>query len=786
MKSIESQVAVPAITETRKLSRWSSFRGRYLLGATLLSLLLTGVAFGGWLYVRTITSVQLARIETRMHATAAVEDLSDQVRELESRVQRFLISPGAAQHQAVAKHLALQEAAWSRLADSEWAHQDDDILRLLQALHADLQQLQQEDEALLRTHADVDDGVHSGTAIGEPTVPAKGGAGALRAAPLALTPIAREPGGLLNAPAQAESSEPTALRGTSVNTAAAQIRVGDLRTAQKRLDPILRRVEQRLAELGLELGVGSARDITLWTKIAQQLSTFVIIMAGLAVLAVAAAYFLFDRLLLEPIAHVTRALHAEAKGSAGPAMPGAIAREMSQLVSAFNEMRRQVRSRQARLDHIAHHDPLTQLPNRTLFRDRLEHALAIAERNQNLVGVMFLDLDRFKQINDSLGHAVGDRLLLAAADRLWEVMRTGDTVARLGGDEFAVIVEGITHVDQLEGIAHKIVAVFEAPFAVDGRSLHISCSVGVALCPLDERDADALIRDADLAMYGAKEMGRNTYRFFSADMTSRVQRNLELETALREAVEQQQLQLYFQPIVNLRQHTICGCEALLRWLPSDRTAVSPCEFVPLLEETGLIVEVTRWVVREVELLHERIAQQHLKLEAVSVNLTARLLHSHSFMEMLTATLADSVIPANTVILEITEDTLVRDFRSAETALAKLKALGVRVALDDFGTGQSSLNHLRSFPIDLVKIDRDFVLKVPEDRYDSDLVRAIIAMADSLGMMVVAEGVETTAQLDFLQRHGCHHVQGYLFGEPMPADAFVERLAQGLEWPADSS
>ncbi len=737
------------MTGTRQLSGRSSFRGRYLFGATLLSLVLAGVAFGGWLYVRTITGVQLERIQSRTHATAAVDDMSDQVRELESRVQRFLISPGPAQRRAVEKHLAVREAAWTRLAASDWLQQDDDILLLLQALHADLQQLQQQVEVLLQTHADGINGVRSGATLSKPAVPA--------------AQYGADSGG-------ADSS-------------ATQVFAGDLRTVQQRLDPILRRIEQRLSELGLELSVGSARDITLWTKIAQQLSTFVIIMAAIGIAAVAAAYFLFDRLLLEPIAHVTRALHAEANGSAGPPMPAATAREMSQLVSAFNEMRRQVRSRQARLDHIAHHDPLTQLPNRTLFRDRLEHALAIAERNQNLVGVMFLDLDRFKQINDSLGHGTGDRLLLAAADRLWEVMRTGDTVARLGGDEFAVIVEGITHVDQLEGIAHKIVAVFETPFNVDGRPLHISCSVGVALCPLDERDADALIRDADLAMYGAKEMGRNTYRFFSADMTSRVQRNLELETALREAVERQELRLYFQPIVNMRQHNICGCEALLRWLPSDRAAVSPGEFVPLLEETGLIVEVTRWVVHEVERLHEQIAQRNLKLEAVSVNLTARLLHSDSFMEMLTATLAGSIIPPHTVILEITEDTLVRDFSSAETKLAKLKELGVRVALDDFGTGQSSLNHLRSFPIDLVKIDRDFVLKIPEDRYDSDLVRAIIAMADSLGMLVVAEGVETAAQLDFLQRHGCHHVQGYLFGEPMPAEVFVERLAQGLHWPA---
>ncbi len=780
------------MTPTRRLSRLSSFRARYLLGATLLSLLLIGVAVGGWWYVRTITSGQLARIETRTRATAAVDDLSDQVRELESRVQRFLISPEPAQRQAVRKHLALQDAAWARLANSKWVRQDDDILRLLRALRTDLELLRQEVEALLRVHAELDEGVRSAPEINQPARRAieepseRGPAGAIRNPPQAGTPIPGETGSGMGTQRPATAVDAGAVRNAAVNGAAGQIWVGELRTVQLRLDPILRRIEQRLSELELELGVGSARDITLWTKIAQQMSTFVVIMAALGVAAVAAAYFLFDRLLLEPIAHVTRALQAEANGSTGLPAPAATAREMSQLVSAFNEMRRQVRSRQARLDHIAHHDPLTQLPNRTLFRDRLEHALAIAERNQNLVGVMFLDLDRFKQINDSLGHAIGDRLLLSAADRLWEGMRTGDTVARLGGDEFAVIVEGITHVDQLEGIARKIVAVFETPFIIDGRTLHISCSVGVALCPLDERDADALIRDADLAMYGAKELGRNTFRFFSADMTSRVQRNLELETELREAVERQQLRLYFQPVINLQQHTICGCEALLRWLPPDRPPVSPGEFVPLLEETGLIVEVTRWVVRQIELLHEKIAQQDLKLEAVSMNLTARLLHSESFMEMLTATLTDSLIPADTVILEITEDTLVRDFSSAESALARLKALGVRVALDDFGTGQSSLNHLRSFPIDLVKIDRDFVLKVPEDRYDSDLVRAIIAMAGSLGMMVVAEGVETVAQLDFLQRYGCQHVQGFLFGEPMPADAFVEQLAQGLEWPAQQS
>lgn len=558
----------------------------------------------------------------------------------------------------------------------------------------------------------------------------------------------------------------------------------DVELLHDRMEPLMDRMRQRLSSLELELGVGSARDITQLTTVSRQLSNTILILAFGALVSIAIAYAVLNRLLLRPISRIAEALRAEANGAPGVVIPNATAQETANLTEAFSEMRRQVRQREARLDHLAHHDPLTALPNRTLFRDRLSHALDIAERNGTLVGLLFLDLDRFKQINDSLGHVYGDQLLTTVARRLQDCIRSGDTIARLGGDEFAVIVEGGRQVQDVKTVAEKLLSAFRSPFVLDEREVHVSASIGMSLYPADDRDPDALIRDADLAMYGAKDMGRNTYRFFSSEMTSRVQRVLELETHLRAAVDNGDLGLHFQPIVDAPLGTLCGCEALLRWTHPTRGPVSPAEFVPILEETGLIVPASEWVVHQVCAERRRILELGLECPPISINLSGRLLHGNAFVNFLVRVLEEGGTDPRELVLEITEDTLAQQLRAAQFGIRRLRDMGVRVALDDFGTGQSSLNHLRSSPIDVVKIDRDFIRRIATDPYDAALVKAIIAMTQGLKLSVVAEGVETVEQLEFMRANGCDRIQGFLFSRPLPADELIQLIGSRHQWGAE--
>ena len=441
-----------------------------------------------------------------------------------------------------------------------------------------------------------------------------------------------------------------------------------------------------------------------------------------------------------------------------------------------------------RIDHMAFHDALTNLPNRELLRDRLNHAISLAHRNKTLVGIMFLDIDRFKTINDSLGHSVGDQLLKKIADRLKSTVREADTVARFGGDEFIVIAEGITDPHQLEILARAIIERVTEPFRVGANELFVTTSIGVALGSDETVDADSLITQADIAMYSAKDSGRNNYQFHSPDMSQRASQRAAIESDLRGALDREELLFYLQPIIDLETERPIGMEALMRWKHPARGLISPAEFIPVMEDSGLIMPASRWILKQSCQYLGGIRRETQQELSVAVNFSAHCFFDKDIVDYVKHTLSDAGIEPRHLVLEITESTLFQDPQRVRPVLENLKSMGVRIALDDFGTGQSSLSHLRSFPIDIVKIDRGFIRDVPEDKNDCELVSAIIAMARNLNMCVVAEGVEQDAQLAFLRERGCDRVQGYYFSPPLPSDEMQDYLLEGpkLQAVADSS
>jgi diguanylate cyclase (GGDEF)-like protein/PAS domain S-box-containing protein len=432
---------------------------------------------------------------------------------------------------------------------------------------------------------------------------------------------------------------------------------------------------------------------------------------------------------------------------------------------------------QERMQYLAHHDALTELPNRALFLDRLKQALARARWHQRLVAVLFLDIDHFKNINDSLGHDAGDRLLQELAKRLGGALRDGDTVARFGGDEFVILLDDVAAPGDVRALAHKLLAVLAAPFPAADAVLHVSASIGISLFPADGEDAATLLKHADTAMYRAKESGRNTSRFYSADMSARAFERLTLESALRHALAREELVLHYQPQVEIGSGRVLAVEALLRWQHPELGLVTPTEFVPVLEETGLIVAVGEWVLRSAcAAAAAWHAGGHAGLR-VAVNLSSRQFNDGGLVARVEAALAAAGLAPGQLELEITEGLLLHHGPATLEALAALRRLGVRVALDDFGTGYSSFTYLRRFPIDTLKIDRQFVLDLPDDANDAAITRAIVAMGQGMGLDLVAEGVETEAQRDFLAALGCTLMQGYLFSRPLPAAGVTALLAE---------
>jgi diguanylate cyclase (GGDEF)-like protein/PAS domain S-box-containing protein len=430
---------------------------------------------------------------------------------------------------------------------------------------------------------------------------------------------------------------------------------------------------------------------------------------------------------------------------------------------------------QEQLNHLAHHDPLTDLPNRLLFSARLSHAIEHARRNQTHVAVLYLDLDRFKNVNDTLGHPVGDQLLQMVAWRMRERLRECDTVARLGGDEFVVTVDRVEDVTEAATVAQKLLDVFEEPFVVADNELHLGASIGIAIFPQDGNDMATLLKNADAAMYLSKEEGRNTFRFYTTDLSASAEERFHLEVGLRHALERSEFHVFYQPLVDMTTGRIVAAEALLRWQHPEYGLVTPDRFIPLAEDTGLIVPIGEWVIKEACRQFVSWRKQELRLKRVSVNISGVQVQRGNLVGTVGKILHETGIESGCLELEITESQLMKEPEQATATLDGLQALGVELAIDDFGTGYSSLSYLKRFPLDNLKVDKSFVHDIATDANDAAIVRAVIALADNLQLRVTAEGVETEAQRDFLLAHGCKLAQGWLFGRPVPAKEFAQQL-----------
>jgi diguanylate cyclase (GGDEF)-like protein/PAS domain S-box-containing protein len=427
------------------------------------------------------------------------------------------------------------------------------------------------------------------------------------------------------------------------------------------------------------------------------------------------------------------------------------------------------------LMYQANHDSLTGLPNRNLLNDRLNHGLAYEDRHRELLAVMLIDLDNFKVINDTMGHSSGDLLLLEVAKRLQKCVRQYDTVARLGGDEFVLLLTDVEHIQSLAKISDKILVLFKEPFLIAGHEIFVTASVGIATYPTDGVTADTLLKNADTAMYHAKELGRNGYQFFAEEMNVKVHERLTMETRLRKALERQEFFLLYQPRVDVASGAIAGTEALLRWKPEGEEVIKPNDFIPLLEETGLIVQVGEWVLRAVCLQGMAWLAAGVPPLIISVNVSARQFHQKNLPEKIDEILRETGFPARLLEIELTESIIIQDVEETILKLDRLKEMGVRLSIDDFGTGYSSLSYLKRFPIDILKIDRSFVSGLTTDPDDATIVSTIIAMAHNLKMNVVAEGVETSRQLQFVDQQGCEEVQGFFFSQPIAPDCLADLI-----------
>jgi len=451
--------------------------------------------------------------------------------------------------------------------------------------------------------------------------------------------------------------------------------------------------------------------------------------------------------------------------------------EMTELALALDMMNDDLERETNRLAFMATHDDLTGLPNRSLLNDRLEQVIADSRRNNTKAAVLFLDLDQFKIINDSLGHSTGDKLLQMVGERISFQLREDDVVSRFGGDEFVVVISDFEHMLDLSNIAEKLLFIIKQPYIIDGYDLSITSSIGISICPEDSDVAETLIQNADSAMYQSKNLGRNAFQFHTKDIRDQVLRKLQLEEALRKALEEQQFLLYYQPKVNLKTNEIYGIEALIRWQHPEMGIVSPLEFIPLAEETGLIMDIGEWVIEEACRQMKQWSEQYPWLKNMAINLSVRQFQQKDLCQQIEGIMHEQKVDSAKIDFEITESMIMGDVEAAIRVLAQLRALGVSISIDDFGTGYSSLSYLKHLPADTLKIDRAFVNDLVNDKNDQAITKSIIALATNLNLNVIAEGIEDAEQAAMLTAMGCHYAQGYYFSRPLPAADFTLLLAE---------
>ena len=447
---------------------------------------------------------------------------------------------------------------------------------------------------------------------------------------------------------------------------------------------------------------------------------------------------------------------------------------------AVSEDVTELKSAQHEMEKLALFDALTSLPNRRLFRDRLEKALEYNQRAQKKLAIIFIDLDNFKQINDTLGHDCGDRLLITVSRRLRSELRLEDTVARLGGDEFTVLLSDLHSTADVRLVSQKLLSAIRRPIIIDGHEINVTCSLGITIAPNDSGDAGILMKNADLAMYKAKESGRNTLRFFTESMDREISNRVKMEKELKLALQEKQFELYFQPQINLATGKIIGCEALLRWNHPTKGLTFPGEFISVAEDSGIIILIGEWVINEACRVAKQINQDRSDPIRVSVNLSAHQFQDPTLPSKVSQIIEEVGVNSQLLELEITETVLMTDTKLASSLLDGLKDLGVSLAIDDFGTGYSSLSYLKRFPVDTLKIDRSFVMDIPRDSNDMAITAAVLAMAKQLRLSVIAEGIETERQLAFLHEHACEGGQGYLFSRPVPIDQFEAYLKENAD------
>lgn len=442
-------------------------------------------------------------------------------------------------------------------------------------------------------------------------------------------------------------------------------------------------------------------------------------------------------------------------------------------IRAVNERK----AAEEKIAHMAFHDALTDLPNRLLFNERLKEFLKSPEQNDKMAAVIFLDLDRFKIINDTLGHHIGDELLKFLGSKLRNYIREEDTVARFGGDEFLIFFSNVSHIDEITTFAKGIPKLFSQPFVYEGQDLFVTASIGISLYPHDGIDPETLIKHADTAMYLAKEKGGNTYQLYHSEMNHRSLEKLSLEISLRKAIEREEISVYYQPLVKLESGRIFGMEALVRWSHPERGTIPPGQFIPIAEETGLIVPIGNWVLEQACLQNKIWIEQGFGPLCVSVNISVIQFQQPGFVQFISETIRKIGLDPSLLCLEITENVAMKNVSYIIETMAKLKRLGVQISIDDFGTGYSSLSYLKRFHVNTLKIDQSFIKDLANDDDNAAIVTALIAMSQQLKIRSLAEGVETEEQLNFLRQQGCNEIQGYVFSRPLPTSEFESLLKE---------